>query len=284
MLDQNEKTITRAVIETLARTPDDRLRLVLTGLVHHLHDFIREVSLTEAEWEAAVDFLTRTGQLCSAERQEFILLSDVLGATMLVDAVNHQRSSQATENSVLGPWFRTQRPALPDGADISSGLPGIPLHFHATVVDSAGAPVAGAGFDVWHADADGHYDSDVPGLTGPAMRGLFHTSGDGTVNVRTIAPAPYPIPGDGPVGDLMHATQRSLMRPGHVHVRIEAPGFSPVTTMLFRDDDPYLANDPVFGTKRSLLYLRDERNGPDGPYEVVSWTFVLDRRSPETGA
>ena len=185
--------------------------------------------------------------------------------------------SQATENSVLGPWFRVQRPALPDGADISGGLPGTPLLLHATVVDSAGAPVAGAAFDVWHADADGHYDSDVPGLVGTAMRGLFRTSRDGTVTLRTIAPAPYPIPDDGPVGDLMSATRRSIMRPGHIHIRIEAPGFSAVTTMLFRDDDPYLADDPVFGTKRSLLYHRVERTGPDGPYEAINRTFVLDR-------
>ncbi|HEY3470630.1 MAG TPA: dioxygenase [Amycolatopsis sp.] len=277
MLDPDEKSITEGVLRTLADTPDPRTRTVLSALVRHLHEFVREVDLTEAEWAHAIGFLTRTGQKCDDTRQEFILLSDVLGVTTLVDTVNHRRSAEATENSVQGPFYRQVRPEFADGADISNGLPGTPLLFHAKVVDTAGAPVAGAEFDVWHADSDGHYDSDVPGLDAAAMRGLFRTGPDGTVRIRSIAPAPYPIPDDGPVGELMHATGRPVMRPGHIHVRIAAPGFSTVTTMLFRDDDPYLDQDPVFGTKRSLLYRRDLREGPDGPYDLVEHTFVLDR-------
>ncbi|QYN19059.1 dioxygenase [Amycolatopsis sp. DSM 110486] len=277
MLDPDEKTITEAVLQTLVDTPDSRIRTVLSALVQHLHDFVLDVDLTEAEWAYAIEFLTRTGQKSDDKRQEFILLSDVLGVTMLVDTVNHRRSTGTTENSVQGPFYREVRPEFADGADISNGLPGTPLLFHATVVDTTGAPVPGAEFDVWHADSHGHYDSDVPGLDAAAMRGLFRTGPDGTVTIRSIAPAPYPIPDDGPVGELMHATGRPVMRPGHIHVRIAAPGFSTVTTMLFRDDDPYLTNDPVFGTKRSLLYRRDLREGRDRPYDLVEHTFVLDR-------
>lgn len=277
MLDLDEKTITEAVLRTIADTPDQRIKTVLSSMVRHLHDFIREVEPTEAEWASAIDFLTRTGQKCDEQRQEFILLSDVLGVTMLVDAVNHRRDSSVTENSVQGPFFREDRSEFGDGDDISNGLPGTPLLLHAAVVDVAGAPVAGAEFDVWHADGEGHYDSEISGLDAPAMRGLFRTGEDGTVTVRSITPAPYPIPDDGPVGELMRATRRPVMRPGHIHIRIAAPGFSTVTTMLFRDDDPYLDNDPVFGSRRSLLYQRDLRDDEEGSFDLVVRTFVLDR-------
>ncbi|GAA4691223.1 intradiol ring-cleavage dioxygenase [Pseudonocardia yuanmonensis] len=273
MPDLDEKTITEAVLRAGSHGSDERLGTVLGALVRHLHDFVREVSLTEAEWAAAIGFLTRTGQLCTPDRQEFILLSDVLGVTMLVDAVAHRRSPTATENSVLGPFFREHRPSFEAGADISGGLPGTPLSVQLTVVDTDGAPVPGAAVDVWHADSAGHYDSDVVGLEGAAMRGLFHTSADGRTSFTTISPAPYPIPDDGPVGSLMRASGRSVMRPGHLHVRIEAPGFSTLTTMLFREDDPYLENDPVFGVKGSLVarYETHEQG------EALRHSFVLDR-------
>lgn len=273
MLDTDEKTITEAVLRAGTHRSDQRFRTVLDAVVRHLHELVREVSLTESEWAAAIGFLTRTGQLCTPERQEFILLSDVLGVTMLVDAVAHRRSRTATENSVLGPFYRSNRPSFDDGADISAGLPGTPLSVHLTVVDTDGVPVPGAAVDVWHADGDGHYDSDIPGIEGAAMRGLFHTSAEGRASFSTISPAPYPIPDDGPVGTLMRASGRSVMRPGHLHVRIGAPGFAPLTTMLFREDDPYLDSDPVFGVKASLL-TRYESHG-DG--ETLRHTFVLDR-------
>jgi hydroxyquinol 1,2-dioxygenase len=277
MLDHDERSITDAVLKTLEATNDERTRTVLAALVRSLHEFVREVGLTESEWATAIDFLTRTGQLCSPTRQEFILLSDVLGITILVDSVNHRRSAGATDNSVLGPFYQEARPECADGDDISGGLAGTPLLFRATVVDMDGAPVPDAAFDVWHADASGHYDSDVPGLDGTAMRGLFRTGPKGEVTVRSIAPAPYPIPSDGPVGELMQATGRSVMRPGHIHVRIAAPGYSTVTTMLFRDDDPWLTGDPVFGTKQSLVYTPQRRRGDSGEYEYVEYTFVLER-------
>ncbi|QFZ72289.1 hydroxyquinol 1,2-dioxygenase [Streptomyces fagopyri] len=284
MRDLTSDTITGAVISTMRDTKDPRLAEILHSLVHHLHAFVRDVELTEEEWAAGVDFLTRTGHTCTPTRQEFILLSDVLGVTMLVDALSNRRSVKSTQNSVLGPYFREDRPEHSDAADISGGLTGTPLFFEGRVVDREGAPVPGAGVDVWHSDADGHYDMEVPGRTDPAMRALFRTDGTGHFGFRSIRPASYPIPGDGPVGELMSATSRSLMRPAHVHVLITAPGFQRVTTMLFPSDDPYLDTDPVFGVKQSLLDSYDtyeadagpRRGLTDEPYTLLRRTFVLE--------
>jgi hydroxyquinol 1,2-dioxygenase len=268
-----DRSITDEVLTAMAETPTARTLEVLCSLVRHLHDFVRDVDLTETEWATAIDFLTRTGQACTPQRQEFILLSDVLGVTMVVDEVNNHRDDKATRNSVLGPFFREERPTVPDGHDISAGLPGLSLSVDARVTDTSGRPVAGALFDVWHSDAEGHYDSDVAGLHGSAMRGQFRTSDEGRVTFGSIAPASYPIPSDGPVGELMRASARSLMRPAHVHVRITAPGFSTLTTMVFRKGDPYLDSDPVFGVKQPLV--SDYSIGPDGEGEQLHYTFVL---------
>ncbi|MGW0633065.1 dioxygenase [Streptomyces sp. NPDC002758] len=167
MRDPNSETITNAVIATLDGAKDPRTAEILEALVRHAHAFVREVGLTEEEWATGIDFLTRTGHLCTPTRQEFILLSDVLGVTMLVDALNHQRESVATENSVIGPYFREDRPEHSPAADISGGLTGTPLFFEGLVTDHKGEPVADAAVDVWHSDADGHYDVDVPGLQRP---------------------------------------------------------------------------------------------------------------------
>ncbi|MBO3679199.1 dioxygenase [Streptomyces sp. NEAU-YJ-81] len=286
MRDLTSDTITEAMISTMRDTKDPRVAEILESLVRHLHAFVRDVDLTEEEWARGVDFLTRTGQKCTSTRQEFILLSDVLGVTMLVDALSNQRPTEATQNSVLGPFFREDRPQHADAADISGGLPGTPLFFEGRVVDRTGAPVEGAAVDVWHSDADGHYDVDVPGQVDPAMRALFRSDETGHFGFRSIRPSSYPIPGDGPVGELMSATSRSLMRPAHVHLLIEAPGFQRVTTMLFPSDDPYLDTDPVFGVKESLIesydtYAADA--GPcgeltDEPYTLLRHTFVLEPR------
>lgn len=283
MRDLNAETITPAVISTIGDTADPRLARLIEALIRHAHAFVREVALTEDEWARAIDFLTRTGKLCTATRQEFILLSDVLGITMLVDAVNNARAARATENSVLGPFFREDRPQHPDGADISDGLPGTPLLFEGRVVDHKGEPVADAMVDVWHSDADGHYDVDVPGQVDPAMRATFRTDRDGCFTFRSIRPHSYPIPGDGTVGELMSATARSLMRPAHVHFLINAPGFQRVTTMLFPADDEHLDTDPVFGVKQSLVAAYEDHaagEGPhpdqSGPYTLLRHTFVLE--------
>ncbi|MGW3242233.1 dioxygenase family protein [Streptomyces sp. NPDC001070] len=284
MRDLTDDTITEAVIATVRDAKDARLAEILQALVRHVHDFVRETGLTEEEWARGVDFLTRTGQKCSATRQEFILLSDVLGVTMLVDALGNRRSAGSTQNSVLGPFFRDDRPALPDGADISEGLPGTPFFFEGLVTDDHGTPVADAQVDVWHSDADGHYDVDVPGLADPAMRALLRTDGDGRFRFRSIRPSSYPIPDDGTVGEMMRATGRSVMRPAHLHLRIAAPGFQRVTTMLFPSDDAYLDQDPVFGVKQSLVAeyaTHPAGSGPfatgtDEPYTLLRHTFVLE--------
>ncbi|MBG7699737.1 hydroxyquinol 1,2-dioxygenase [Streptomyces sp. MC1] len=286
MRDLTSDTITEAVISTMRDTKDSRLAEILESLVRHVHSFVREVRLTEEEWARGVDFLTRTGQTCTPTRQEFILLSDVLGVTTLVDALNNRRPAGATQNSVLGPFFRDDRPQHPDAADISGGLPGIPLFFEGQVVNREGAPVAGAAVDVWHSDAEGHYDVDVPGRVDPAMRALLRTDETGHFSFRSIQPSSYPIPGDGPVGEYMSATGRSLMRPAHVHLLIDAPDFQRVTTMLFPSDDPHLDADPVFGVKESLVQSFDtypadagpRRGLTDGPYTVLRHTFVLEPR------
>jgi hydroxyquinol 1,2-dioxygenase len=282
MRDLNAETITPAVISTIGDSVDPRLARVIEALVRHAHAFVREVGLTEREWAQAIDFLTRTGKLCTDTRQEFILLSDVLGITMLVDAVNNRRAASATGNSVLGPFFREDRPQYPDGADVSGGLHGTPLLFEGQVLDDKGEPVAGALVDVWHSDTEGHYDVDVPGQVDPAMRGSFRTDDQGCFTFRSIRPSSYPIPGDGTVGELMRTTARSLMRPAHVHFLIDAPGFQRVTTMLFPSDDAHLDTDPVFGVKQSLVTVYEEYPGgggpsPDqsGPYTLLRHTFVL---------
>ncbi|MFF2519639.1 dioxygenase [Streptomyces sp. NPDC058086] len=284
MRDLTSDTITEAVISTMRDTKDARVAEILESLVRHLHAFVRDVELTEEEWAQGVDFLTRTGQTCTPTRQEFILLSDVLGVTMLVDALSNRRPANATQNSVLGPFFREDRPQHADAADISGGLPGTPLFFEGRVVNREGAPVTGAGVDVWHSDSEGHYDVDVPGQVDPAMRALFRTDETGHFSFRSIRPSSYPIPGDGPVGELLNATSRSPMRPAHVHLLIDAPGFQRVTSMLFPSDDPYLDTDPVFGVKESLVesydtYVADA--GPcsgltDVPYTLLRHTFVLE--------
>ncbi|MGW1544102.1 dioxygenase family protein [Streptomyces sp. NPDC002309] len=288
MRDLDSETITDAVIATLDGAEDPRTAEILMALVRHTHAFVREVGLTEEEWAIGIDFLTRTGHLCTPTRQEFILLSDVLGVTMLVDALNHRRESVATPNSVIGPYFREDRPEHPHAADISAGLTGTPLFFEGLVTDPEGEPVADAAVDVWHSDSDGHYDVDVPGLKGPAMRALLRSDGEGRFAFRSIRPASYPIPGGGTVGELMRAADRPLTRPAHVHVVIDAPGFQRVTTMLCPSDDPYLERDPVFGVKDSFVVdfaSHDAGTGPygdrtDQPYTSLRHTFVL---SPAQG-
>ncbi|KPH64043.1 dioxygenase [Novosphingobium sp. ST904] len=269
MLDVNEETITKAVMGAVGDTPDERTRQIMLSLVSHLHAFVRDIEPSDAEWFSAIEFLTRTGQMCSDVRQEFILLSDTLGVTTLVDAINHRYPSGATVNSVLGPFYYEGRPTLPLGSDISGKAEGTPLIFTGHVRDTQGKPVAGAIVEVWHSDADGHYDMMLPDF-GPdetAMRASLRTGADGQFWFRSVMPASYPIPDDGPVGAMMRATHRSNMRPGHIHVMIETPDSEKLTTMVFVGGDPYLEADPVFGVKRELIQEFQQRDGgvlPDG--------------------
>jgi hydroxyquinol 1,2-dioxygenase len=234
-----------------ARSP--RFAELMTGLVRHLHAFIAEVGLTEAEWASAIDFLTRTGQTCDAKRQEFILLSDVLGASMAVINTNHPTGGVATESTVLGPFFVPDAPEFPSGADISAGAPGTPCLVRGTVRSPSGDPIPDAELDVWQSDETGHYDVQYPDLDQPRARARLRTDPDGRFSFRSVHPEAYPIPVDGPVGELLAAARRSPMRPAHIHFKITAPGYQPLITHIFAAGDPHLDDDAVFGVKPSLI-------------------------------
>lgn len=278
----DENSITGAVLARLRQSQDARLREVSEALVTHLHDFVRAVRPTQQEWEQAIDFLTRTGQKCTAERQEFILLSDVLGVSMLVDAINNADASGSTETTVLGPFYVQGPPVFPFGADIGGGMQGEPLHFSGSVCDGAGQPLGGAIVDVWHADGDGYYDvqQDPSHLTG---RARFVTGADGRFAFWTVKPSSYPIPTDGPVGELLKAQGRHPYRPAHVHFMIAKDGYRTLVTHIFVAGDRYLDSDAVFGVKDSIIAdFKDNPPGPapdgsvrTGPFSTASFDFRL---------
>jgi hydroxyquinol 1,2-dioxygenase len=280
--------LTAAVIESFASAPDPRTRAVLRSLISHLHAFVRDTRLTPDEWMAAIDFLTRTGHTSGETRQEFILLSDVLGVSMLVDELSHKGPAGATESTVLGPFYVGEHRLTPHGTDLAPGAPGERLFVDARVTDCAGQPVTGATVDVWHADADGYYDSQKPGyrLDTPSMRARFTTGDDGRFTFRTIVPCSYPVPTDGPVGELLAAGGRHAMRPAHIHFLLAAPGFDTLVTHVFAAGDEYLASDAVFGVKPSLvapITRHDAPTWPDGapahaPWHQLSYRFALTPR------
>lgn len=251
MRDFDELNITAAVIERFADTPDPRLKTILSSLVRHLHDFVRDVELTFEEWNAAIGFLTRTGQMCSDARQEFILLSDTLGVSMLVDAINHRMPAGATQTTVLGPFYVDSPPVMKHGADLSAGVTGEPLLVEGRVLSADGQPIVDAVVDVWHSDAEGFYDVQKAAI--PILRGRFHSGPDGRFYFWTVVPRFYPIPDDGPVGQMLAATKRHPFRPAHVHFMIKAPGYEKLITHIFQAGDAYLDSDAVFGVKSSLI-------------------------------
>ena len=282
----DELTITDAVVQSLAATPDPRLKQIMTSLVTHLHDFVRDVAPTEAEWRAGIAFLTATGQMCTDTRQEFILLSDTLGVSMLTIALNHAKPAGATQATVLGPFHTGDAPHVEHGADIAPGAPGQPLFVHAVVHGPDGEPVAGAEVDVWQADDDGLYDVQRPEL-GQARRAraVLRTDARGALRFRSIVPTAYPIPVDGPVGAMLAATGRHPWRPAHLHFMIRAAGYQALTTHIFRDADAWLDSDVVFGVRSSLVGdYREHPAGiaPDGsdvdtPFFTLDQVFVLAR-------
>jgi len=273
-LDFNENTITEAVLERFGDTPDPRLRQIMQSLVRHLHDFVRDVELTFDEWAFAIDFLTRTGQMCDDKRQEFILLSDTLGVSMLVDAINHRMPEGTTETTVLGPFYVQNPPEFPAGADISDGASGEPLYFQGKVTAPDGTPLKSAWVDVWQSDDDGYYDVQKPG--GEAnLRARFRTDAEGNFNFWTIVPTFYPIPTDGPVGKMLNATKRHPYRPAHIHFMIGTDGYETLVTHLFISGDPYLDSDAVFGVKQSLivdLSRHEAGTAPDGRTITGTWS------------
>jgi protocatechuate 3,4-dioxygenase beta subunit len=250
----SEERSAEVVAASMAGTPDPRLRRVLDSLVRHLHDFVKDVEPTEEEWAAAIAFLTATGQKCDAARQEFVLLSDVLGVSMLVETVNHRAHGVGTESTVLGPFHVVESPPRPLGANIALTGEGEACLVTGRVLGPDGEPVGGATVDVWQADAEGFYDVQRPDSVPPAnLRGLFTTEPDGRFWFRTIVPRYYPIPDDGPVGALLRATGRHPYRPAHIHFLVGAAGYSPVTTHVFAANSPYLDSDAVFGVKPGLV-------------------------------
>lgn len=233
---------------------DPRLKQVMACLVKHLHDFAKEIHLTHDEWALAVDFLTETGQICSAERQEFILLSDVFGFSMLVDSINNRRPAGATENTVFGPFHVADAPERAMGDTISLDGKGESCLYEGRVIDLHGKPIEGARIDVWSDNADGFYDVQQPGIQ-PKWnnRGIFTTSADGRYWFVGIRPVSYPIPDDGPVGRMLDALGRHPYRPAHMHFLVTAPGYQKLVTHTFVGDDPYIDSDAVFGVKKTLV-------------------------------
>ncbi len=275
-MDVDEADLTAAVLKQLEATPDPRVRELMEALVRHLHAFAREVRLTGDEWMAAIRFLTATGQTCSANRQEFILLSDTLGLSALVSTIAQDRSDQgATEEPILGPFYVPDSPFREPGESMVThpGTTGTPVHLSGRVLDTDGEPIAGAVLDLWQTDENGHYAVKRPDLM-PAdnLRGRYRTDADGRYSVRTIRPKHYHVNNDGPVGALLRLTGRTPGRPAHIHFIVTADGHLPVTTHLFDRDSDYLDSDSVFGVKDSLIKEFVER--PDGSC-VLEHDFVL---------
>jgi catechol 1,2-dioxygenase len=272
----SEETSAEVVNARMGAQTDPRLRQIMHALVSHLHSFVKEVEPTTREWEVAIDFLTRTGQMCSDSRQEFILLSDVLGVSMLVDAINHRRPSGATENTVFGPFHVDGAPERAMGDTISLDGKGESCLFEGRVLDLHGNPIEGAVVDVWSDNADGFYDVQQPGVQ-PEWnnRGVFRTGPDGRYWFRGIKPVSYPIPDDGPVGQMLERVERHPWRPAHMHFLVHAKGFESVTTHTFVAGDPWLESDAVFGVKDSLVVPFTRIEGGDTLWRS-EFDFVLN--------
>jgi catechol 1,2-dioxygenase len=282
----SEERSADVVAASFEETPDPRLKQVLTSLVRHLHAFVKDVELTEEEWGTAIDFLTRTGHMSDEVRQEFILLSDVLGISMLVETINHRTGGTSTESTVLGPFHMVESPPRELGADIALDGKGTPCLVSGRVTGPDGEPLAGAVVDVWQTNEDGFYDVQQPGIQ-PAgnLRGLFTTDEEGRFWFRSVVPRFYPIPDDGPVGQLLAATGRHPNRPAHLHFIVAAPGYRPVTTHVFVADSPYLDSDAVFGVKESLIREVPEVDDPAraaelglaNPFRTLTFDLTLLR-------
>jgi hydroxyquinol 1,2-dioxygenase len=283
---KTEGDITAEVLQRFAQTPDPRLRQIMLGLIKHLHAFVDEVELTEAEWFQAIEILTEAGRMCSDKRQEFILFSDTLGVSMVVDLISHRKPDGATESTVFGPFHRLGAPELPAGGNIAYlDKTGAPALVSGRVLDLDGKPIAGALLDVWQAQSSGLYDSQDESLGGEMhMRGKLRTDAEGGYLLRTVRPVHYPIPSDGPVGRMLRATGRHPWRPAHIHFVVSAEGYEPVTTHIFDHGDEYLGSDAVFAVKDSLIceFVRHDRAeseaarlGIEPPYYTVAFDFRL---------
>jgi hydroxyquinol 1,2-dioxygenase len=286
--ERREADLLDRVIRSFDDCPDPRLKQLMTALVRHLHGFVREVRLTEEEWTQAIEFLTDTGHITDDRRQEFILLSDVLGLSMQTIAINNEAYGNATEATVFGPFFVASNPEIPIGGDISGGAPGEPCWVEGTVTDSEGHPLAGARIEVWEADDDGLYDVQYDDDRVAARAHLF-SDADGRYSFWAITPTPYPIPHDGPVGTMLAAVGRSPMRASHLHFMVTAEGQRTLVTHIFVRDDELLDSDTVFGVKESLVKdfrrqaagtLTPDGRAVDGTWSRVTFDIVL---APSSG-
>lgn len=284
----NEDTITQAVLASMEECRNPRLRIVMTSLVQHLHSFAREVALTESEWFTAIKFLTDVGHITDEARQEFILLSDVLGLSTLVTAQNNVKPTGCTEATVFGPFFVEGAPEYPLGADISNGARGEPCFVSGCVTSTDGTPLAGVTVDVWQSDEDGYYDVQrpptTPGEHKHRARATLMTDKEGRYYFKSILAQPYPIPHDGPVGAMLEALGRHPWRPAHLHYMLSAPGHERLITHVFRNNDKYLDSDAVFGVRSTLISdweQHEKGTAPDGtkvkrPYHTLKYDFVLN--------
>ena len=282
---KNEDDITAEVLARFSATPDPRLRQIMLSLISHLHAFVKEVELTEAEWFKAIEIVTEAGKMCSDKRQEFILFSDTLGVSMVVDLIDHRKPEGATESTVFGPFHRLGAPEMPAGGNIAhKDQSGVPALISGRVLDLDGRPIAGAVLDVWQAQTNGLYDSQDSNPDALHMRGRFKSDADGRYLIRTAQPVNYPIPSDGPVGAMLKAAGRHPWRPAHIHFVVSAEGYEPVTTHIFDRIDPYLASDAVFAVKDSLIcdFVRHEASEPEAsrlgiapPYYTAKFDFRL---------
>jgi hydroxyquinol 1,2-dioxygenase len=280
-----EDDITAEVLQRFAGTSDPRLRQIMLGLVKHLHAFVKEVELTEAEWFQAIEILTEAGRMCSDKRQEFILFSDTLGVSMVVDLLDHRKPDGATESTVFGPFHRLGAPDMPIGGNIAHrDRTGTPALVSGRVLDVDGKPIAGALLDVWQTQSNGLYDAQDANPDELHMRGKFRSDAEGRYLIRTVLPVNYPIPSDGPVGRMLKATGRHPWRPAHIHFVVSADGYDPVTTHIFDRTDPYLQSDAVFAVKDSLICDFEKHEKPDaearrlgiaGPFYTAEFDFHL---------
>jgi len=288
MRDFDETSITEAVIGRLAECDDPRFQRVMTALITHLHEFVREVKLTEPEWLTAIQFLTDVGRTCTDKRQEFILLSDTLGVSVLVITLNHPADQGSVESTVLGPFYWEGAPELPRGSNLAEGVTGEPTFYSGRVLGVDSRTLANALLDIWSGDGEGNYDMQMPAETGMRARGRIRTDAAGRYWFRSILPTFYPVPTDGPVGRMLRKMGRHPYRPGHIHMIVSAPGYPPVTTHLFVAGSQYLDSDAVFGMKQSLVAQFEQHApgiGPDGErIDTRFYTVNYDFRLRPAGA
>jgi hydroxyquinol 1,2-dioxygenase len=286
-----EQNLTDIVLKRWQDIPDPRLKEIMQSLIKHMHAFVRDIEPTNQEWFTAIDWITRTGKMSDNKRQEVILFSDVMGISMLVDAINNRLDTGATPTTVEGPFHVADAPEMANGANMAKDAPGIPTFVTGTVRDLDGKPVTNAVLDLWQTDGEGLYESQK-GTQEPWMRGVFRSQTDGSYSLRTVAPIAYTIPMDGTVGALMQKTKISHMRPAHIHFAVQARGYHSVVTHLFQKGDAYIESDVVYGVKEPLIVEFTKKSGgkaPNGemmnePFYVVNYDFVLQKQAKAKAA